>query len=378
MLWRTLAAAFPQSRIGAGTDDWPAGRLHPVAMGASYAITWQEADRKPHSGRLELKPRGLAFEGSNGEGLASEEVPYDDLAAVRIARAADDRLSGRPTLVLERRAGLPIRIASVVQPGIISELAEHLAAIHLGQGRALSRVVVVLPLKEGARDRAATVLDHGPPFDPQQVGLDRHQVFLTDHEAVFLFEADETDAVNRLVGDTTLWAAGAAWKDLVAGPPRLAQDVYSWVRVHPADYLSFEPTPGPGDSEGGDLYSPQVRLACMGGPLDIAGVRRRLAAEGGGYEIVHRSPGLEIGVYVLVAPEPDRQQPHEDDEVYVVLEGRGVLTIEGDSVTVEEGKAAFVPAGADHRFTGYEGLSVLVVFTRPHGRPEVSGESAPS
>ena len=26
-----------------------------------------------------------------------------------------------------------------------------------------------------------------------------------------------------------------------------------------------------------------------------------------------------------------------------------------------EGQAAFVPAGADHRFTGYEGLSVLVI-----------------
>jgi mannose-6-phosphate isomerase-like protein (cupin superfamily) len=69
---------------------------------------------------------------------------------------------------------------------------------------------------------------------------------------------------------------------------------------------------------------------------------------------------------VLVAPEPDQQQPHADDEVYVVLEGRGTLTIEGDSVELTEGKAAFVPAGADHRFTGYEGLSVLVVFARPH------------
>jgi len=100
--------------------------------------------------------------------------------------------------------------------------------------------------------------------------------------------------------------------------------------------------------------------------LDVEGTRRRLEESGGGYEIVHESPGLEIGVYVLVAPEPDSQQPHEDDEVYVVLEGRGVLTIEGESVEVGEGKAAFVPAGADHRFTGYEGLSVLVVFTRPH------------
>src|SRR5437899_11926594 len=51
-------------------------------------------------------------------------------------------------------------------------------------------------------------------------------------------------------------------------------------------------------------------------PFDIEGVKRRLAASDGGYEIVPQSSGLEIGVYVLVAPEPDRQQPHDDDEVY--------------------------------------------------------------
>ena len=100
--------------------------------------------------------------------------------------------------------------------------------------------------------------------------------------------------------------------------------------------------------------------------LAVGATRRRLEESGGGYEIVHESPGLEIGVYVLVAPEPDRQQPHPDDEVYVVLEGRGVLTVEGEEVELSEGKAAFVPAGADHRFIGYEGLSVLVVFARPH------------
>jgi mannose-6-phosphate isomerase-like protein (cupin superfamily) len=94
-------------------------------------------------------------------------------------------------------------------------------------------------------------------------------------------------------------------------------------------------------------------------------VHRRLAAGSGGYEIVHRSPGLEIGVYVLVAPEPDTQQPHEDDEVYVVLEGRGALDVEGKSFPVADGDALFVEAGADHRFTGYESLSVLVIFTRP-------------
>ena len=99
--------------------------------------------------------------------------------------------------------------------------------------------------------------------------------------------------------------------------------------------------------------------------FDVARVQQRLEAGTGGYEIVHRSPGLEIGVYVLVAPEPDHQSPHEDDEVYVVLEGRGVLTVEDERIPVEKGKAVFVPAGAEHRFTGYEGLSLLVIFTRP-------------
>ena len=96
-------------------------------------------------------------------------------------------------------------------------------------------------------------------------------------------------------------------------------------------------------------------------------VAARLRAAGGGYEVVHESPGIELGVYVLVAPEPDRQQPHEDDEVYVVLEGSGVLEVEGESVPVEEGSAVFVEAGADHRFTAYEQLAVLVIFERrPH------------
>jgi mannose-6-phosphate isomerase-like protein (cupin superfamily) len=99
--------------------------------------------------------------------------------------------------------------------------------------------------------------------------------------------------------------------------------------------------------------------------FDVERVKQRLAAAGGGYEIVHESPGLEIGVYVLVAPEPDRQQPHEDDEVYLVLEGHGSLEVEGVETPLEEGHGIFVPAGAEHRFTGYEHLSVLVIFDRP-------------
>src|SRR4029079_5241204 len=85
-------------------------------------------------------------------------------------------------------------------------------------------------------------------------------------------------------------------------------------------------------------------------PSHVFGVdaaKRRLQEAGGGYEVGHESPGLELGVYVLVAPEPDRQQPHADDEVYVVLEGTGVLEVEGEQVQLREGHAVFVPAGAE-------------------------------
>lgn len=109
--------------------------------------------------------------------------------------------------------------------------------------------------------------------------------------------------------------------------------------------------------------------ASSAGAFDVERVRRRLEEGNGGYEIVHASAGLEVGVYVLVAPEPDHQQPHEDDELYVVLEGRGLLTVEGNPIPVSQGQAVFVPAGAVHQFTGYEGLSVLVVFARQLGQP---------
>jgi mannose-6-phosphate isomerase-like protein (cupin superfamily) len=102
-------------------------------------------------------------------------------------------------------------------------------------------------------------------------------------------------------------------------------------------------------------------------PFEIEEARQRLQARGG-YEIVHESEGVEIGVYVLVAPEPDRQQPHADDEIYVVLDGSGTLDVEGVPVQLHRGSAVFVPAGAEHRFTGYEQLSVLVIFDRRRPR----------
>jgi mannose-6-phosphate isomerase-like protein (cupin superfamily) len=65
---------------------------------------------------------------------------------------------------------------------------------------------------------------------------------------------------------------------------------------------------------------------------------------------------------------PSRQEPHEWDEVYIVLEGRGVLEVEDERIPLEEGRAIYVKAGAEHQFAGYEGLSVLVIFDKSQAR----------
>jgi hypothetical protein len=119
----------------------------------------------------------------------------------------------------------------------------------------MNRAVVVLPLVEGMREQVAELLRDGPPFDPDEVGLERHQVFLAESEAIFLFEADDPEAATRLLSSPGLWPAAGAWADVLAGPPQLTDVAYSWTRPRrPFDHVSFEPTPGPGDSEGGDLF----------------------------------------------------------------------------------------------------------------------------
>jgi mannose-6-phosphate isomerase-like protein (cupin superfamily) len=104
--------------------------------------------------------------------------------------------------------------------------------------------------------------------------------------------------------------------------------------------------------------------------FDVEKAAARLRETGGGYEIVHLSPGLEIGVYVLIAPHPDEQTPHVYDEVYVVMSGSGDLVVEGEYRPLTPGEAVFVPAGVNHRFLGYDEIALLVIFNGPESAVE--------
>lgn len=123
----------------------------------------------------------------------------------------------------------------------------------------MSNLVVVVPLKEGTHERAGALLAEGPPFDLERTGFDRHEVFLTDREVVFVFEAPGSPATLKLPGeDPSLWRVAAAWQPLMAGRPRKAETAYSWARPEPPEGVSYASTPGVGDSEGGDVFTPDA------------------------------------------------------------------------------------------------------------------------
>jgi hypothetical protein len=46
------------------------------------------------------------------------------------------------------------------------------------------------------------------------------------------------------------------WHRHLAGSQRPAEDLHSSEKSKPSEGLSFLPTPGPGDSDGGDIFAP--------------------------------------------------------------------------------------------------------------------------
>jgi mannose-6-phosphate isomerase-like protein (cupin superfamily) len=79
-------------------------------------------------------------------------------------------------------------------------------------------------------------------------------------------------------------------------------------------------------------------------------------------------PDLSVGTYCIPAGGVDDQQPHTEDEIYVVTAGRARIVTPGGSADVVPGTVIFVPAGEEHRFTDVtEDLALLVVFGPAYG-----------
>lgn len=77
-------------------------------------------------------------------------------------------------------------------------------------------------------------------------------------------------------------------------------------------------------------------------------------------------PSLSMGVYQIPAGSDDREThtPHDRDEIYVGISGKGQLTADGEEFDVEANAIVFVKAGVEHYFHDVtDDLTVLVFFS---------------
>jgi mannose-6-phosphate isomerase-like protein (cupin superfamily) len=75
-----------------------------------------------------------------------------------------------------------------------------------------------------------------------------------------------------------------------------------------------------------------------------------------------RAPSLSCGIYTLAAGAKDLQGPHDEDEVYYVIAGRGRLRLGDDDHTVRPGSIFYVAATSEHSFFEIEENMTLLVF----------------
>ena len=88
-------------------------------------------------------------------------------------------------------------------------------------------------------------------------------------------------------------------------------------------------------------------------------------AKGTPYHEFISVPDLSGGLYVLEPGVPDLQSPHTEDELYVVMSGRGRITVGDEVRDVRPGTVVFVGAGVTHRFHDVEQRLVLMVAFGP-------------
>lgn len=84
------------------------------------------------------------------------------------------------------------------------------------------------------------------------------------------------------------------------------------------------------------------------------------------YGVLLRHGTLELGFYKPAGTDP--QQPHVQDEIYIIQSGTGYF-VHGDArEPFEPGEVLFVPAGVAHRFEDFsDDFAAWVVFYGPKG-----------
>ena len=193
-----------------------------------YAVVWRTGAGPTSSGRLALGDDDLVLHGSGEpDGL---RIPFDELSSVEIGRAADERINGDKSLMLERHSCERVLVAALGGVGLLGELTDLLARLR-AERAARACVAVVVPIRRGTAEAAQRLVEAGPPFDLEGLGLERHHVFVSEREVVFFFEGESASAaVEALSRSPRVLNAAVRWRGILAGRPRLAWEQFGWTR----------------------------------------------------------------------------------------------------------------------------------------------------
>ena len=103
------------------------------------------------------------------------------------------------------------------------------------------------------------------------------------------------------------------------------------------------------------------------GIIRLAEARSRIPGPAGEHAVGLMKRGT-LDVALSCPLPPNQQSPHEQDEVYVIVRGRGVLFHDGRRDPFEAGDLMFVAAGVEHRFEDFTAdIAVWRLFYGPPG-----------
>ena len=89
-------------------------------------------------------------------------------------------------------------------------------------------------------------------------------------------------------------------------------------------------------------------------------------SDDGAYGVLLEHGTMQLGFYRPDGVDP--QQPHTQDEIYIVQSGSGYFVCGDEREPFEAGEALFVPAGVAHRFEDFtDDFTAWVVFYGPEG-----------
>ncbi len=85
------------------------------------------------------------------------------------------------------------------------------------------------------------------------------------------------------------------------------------------------------------------------------------SSKDGRYGVLREHGTMELGYYRPIGA--DDQEPHDQDEIYIVQTGTGVFQLGDERIEFAPGDALFVPAGVAHRFIEFsEDFGTWVIF----------------